>query len=85
MRFHPAVEFFVSGKKSRRPSGRQKSVALVAELVDARDLKSLPTQVGCEFNSCPGHKSRSFDRLFLLLALDLISLLNESQYPWPLL
>jgi hypothetical protein len=40
----PTVEFFVS--------------ALVAELVDARDLKSLPTQVGCRFNSCRGHNLR---------------------------
>jgi hypothetical protein len=39
------VEFFV--------------LALVAELVDARDLKSLPTQVGCRFNSCRGHELKT--------------------------
>ena len=53
--------------KRRRPSGRKRRKnddALVAELVDARDLKSLPTQVGCRFNSCRGHKSRSIDRFF---------------------
>ena len=30
--------------------------ALVVELVDTRDLKSLGTQVPCRFNSCLGHK-----------------------------
>ncbi len=40
-------------------NGSMVNAALVAELVDARDLKSLPTQVGCRFNSCRGHMTTS--------------------------
>jgi hypothetical protein len=34
----------------------ENSICLMAELVDARDLKSLPAKAGCRFDSCLGHK-----------------------------
>ena len=46
---------------------KRKRLALVVELVDTQDLKSCPTQVGCRFNSCRGHKSRSIDWLLIFL------------------
>lgn len=53
--------------KVKLEEDRSKSrFALVVELVDTRDLKSLGTQVPCRFKSCPGHKGHSLMRgLFL--------------------
>lgn len=44
--------------KVKLEEDRSKSrFALVVELVDTRDLKSLGTQVPCRFKSCPGHET----------------------------
>ena len=52
--------------------------ALMAELVDARDLKSLPAKAGCRFDSCLGHNGPRFHRGFFVFGSFLFTTIQSS-------
>jgi hypothetical protein len=66
-------------------SGENPSIAWVAELVDARDLKSLEGHPSCGFNSRPRHlKIKSFSFLRISVLFGMLQICTTPVHPFNL-